>query len=286
MKATNGFNPRAREGRDLSHHRAAAAATSFNPRAREGRDKLTEVLAKHGRVSIHAPARGATLEHITARAVQKFQSTRPRGARRRRPARSATRRCFNPRAREGRDAPKSVAVSARRSFNPRAREGRDISGVPSATVSAVSIHAPARGATHGERADVAAGHVSIHAPARGATQRPTLRDTPSRFQSTRPRGARRTPSSSRRARARFNPRAREGRDSAASRLSMTSAVSIHAPARGATFFPREVTLSARVSIHAPARGATCAATERRGGTHGFNPRAREGRDDHVLAAEK
>ena len=32
-------------------------------------------------VSIHAPARGATLEHITARAVQKFQSTRPRGAR-------------------------------------------------------------------------------------------------------------------------------------------------------------------------------------------------------------
>ena len=33
-----------------------------------------------------------------------------------------------------------------------------------------------------------------------------------------------------------------------------------------------------VSIHAPARGATADRLEKLGGRHGFNPRAREGRD--------
>ena len=56
------FNPRAREGRDASGSRSPDCNTSFNPRAREGRDG--EKAKESGRlvgVSIHAPARGATI---------------------------------------------------------------------------------------------------------------------------------------------------------------------------------------------------------------------------------
>ena len=54
-------------------------------------------------------------------------------------------------------------------FNPRARAGRDHGDVALRNVIGVSIHAPARGATVGERFLVAGVGVSIHAPARGAT---------------------------------------------------------------------------------------------------------------------
>ena len=56
-----GFNPRAREGRDSRSWRSCAVIRGFNPRAREGRD----------------------FERYFSRiALEKFQSTRPRGARR------------------------------------------------------------------------------------------------------------------------------------------------------------------------------------------------------------
>ena len=62
MAALRGsFNPRAREGRDLSRSIRAQNLTCFNPRAREGRDLISVQIAFHElRVSIHAPARGAT----------------------------------------------------------------------------------------------------------------------------------------------------------------------------------------------------------------------------------
>ena len=54
---------------------------SFNPRARGGRDKSAYYFFSFSRVSIHAPAGGATANNLeTARSI-KFQSTRPRGAR-------------------------------------------------------------------------------------------------------------------------------------------------------------------------------------------------------------
>ena len=84
-----------------------------------------------------------------------------------------------------------------------------------------------------------------------------LGDTALSFQSTRPRGARRTVGSIGQSDPRFNPRAREGRDRLyRPRRHEGAEVSIHAPARGAT--QRRGHLSARgtVSIHAPARGAT------------------------------
>ena len=53
----------------------------FNPRARAGRDLVFVLLPQTYRVSIHAPARGATNIEREREAWIKFQSTRPRGAR-------------------------------------------------------------------------------------------------------------------------------------------------------------------------------------------------------------
>ena len=190
------------------------------------------------RVSIHAPARGATAA---------------------KGGHQPTNRSFNPRAREGRDHSAATASRGPQCFNPRAREGRDPStsqrSPPSDSFQStrprgarlvfgrvghdpveVSIHAPARGATLHLRANLTANRVSIHAPARGATGRSRRsalssrcfnpraregRDSSSgstsavqmRFQSTRPRGARRFQVANPASRCRcFNPRAREGRD--------------------------------------------------------------------------
>ena len=161
--ARRGYRKRAGGAVQVSIHAPARGATgiaipklipvtSFNPRARAGRD-------------------GNSL-WISSLTVAMFQSTRPRGARRRwrrssrgltpvsihAPARGATctrglgphtRAGFNPRARAGRDDLASFLIAvADASFNPRARAGRD----PTREADAqghpdVSIHAPARGAT-------------------------------------------------------------------------------------------------------------------------------------------
>ena len=250
--------------------------TGFNPRARTGRDP-SGVREGHGnQVSIHAPARGATNFLRLCRCYGLFQSTRPHGARRAASKSANACRCFNPRARTGRDAIEDGVLI-------------DVS---------VSIHAPARGATKGEgafqldmvfqstrphgarpirqadsirlqcfnprartgrdergRSAPLGVKVSIHAPARGATESASWQLILTVFQSTRPHGARpfaqRRPSSVRG----FNPRARTGRDAGLFCLRFPFGVSIHAPARGAT-----------------------QAINPQGALNCFNPRARTGRD--------
>ena len=163
---------RPRGARPCSAPSPPKPSRSFNPRAREGRDPLVcYVLTSAGRVSIHAPARGATATSSCRRSFSAFQSTRPRGARRalsapavtphvvsiHAPARGATSVAphrhlvshrFNPRAREGRDAGVvriTGAIAAFQSTRPRgARRAREARGIDDV---AVSIHAPARGAT-------------------------------------------------------------------------------------------------------------------------------------------
>ena len=169
---------RPRGARRLRDRPVEPGRLGFNPRARAGRDLLHGY--QHGLpslVSIHAPARGATvpdsaicprLSSFNPRAragrdaeipifkyrEDKFQSTRPRGARhvehpvlhRNRhvsihaPARGATssirsghphRFGFNPRARAGRDDVVPPLRARRFSFNPRARAGRDSMSVES-----------------------------------------------------------------------------------------------------------------------------------------------------------
>ena len=144
-------------------------------------------------------------------------------------------------------------------FNPRAREGRDLETIGhTIDFTEVSIHAPARGATRRKTRLFKQANVSIHAPARGAT----------------PRG-----SAEWRARRRFNPRAREGRDCHAPRFCCSGTRfnpraregrdeagrrDIHACQMFQSTRPRGARQESQcirfsvflVSIHAPARGAT------------------------------
>ena len=147
--------------------------------------------------------------------MEKFQSTRPRGARPdglctiaadctvsiHAPARGATS-----------SAVYDIFYGLFQSTRPRG--ARPKSNDAKRDQEIVSIHAPARGATL-DRPDIAqSGQVSIHAPARGATYSPASRlCIRARFQSTRPRGAR--------------PCFCHGHF-------LRPCVSIHAPARGAT----------------------------------------------------
>ena len=84
VAAYEGFNPRARTGRDRESVISAPPPIRFNPRARTGRDR--ELLTDDGLLWM-------------------FQSTRPHGARRARTIKAREIRCFNPRARTGRDVP-------------------------------------------------------------------------------------------------------------------------------------------------------------------------------------
>ena len=122
---------------------------------------------------------------------ERFQFTRPHGAR---PASSSPApgsSCFNSRARMGRDIGLMVTVFFPASFNSRARMGRDLFLPVSSHPLSVSIHAPAWGATRRPPEKLPADAVSIHAPAWGATSASSATRSQSTFQFTRPHGARR-----------------------------------------------------------------------------------------------
>ena len=62
----------------------------------------------------------------------------------------------------------------------------------------------------------------------------------------------------------FNPRSREGSDDRrGGNKTRGDRISIHAPARGATYGPPEFVERVQISIHAPARGATAGKRDRR-----------------------
>ena len=166
------------------------------------------------KVSIHAPAGGATIEQQVRRQMQQVSIHAPAGGATAEikpplppmgvsihaPAGGATRTVnvaytndtgFNPRARRGRDDTHGMEPERCNGFNPRARRGRDAgAGIWPAMVP-VSIHAPAGGATRLKSLNVRPELVSIHAPAGGAT-RLSRRNTDTEQC--------------------FNPRARRGRD--------------------------------------------------------------------------
>ena len=174
--------------------------------------------------------------------VIEFQSTRPRGARRCNSAANAVSYTFQSTRPRGARRRRSIAAQrARRSFQSTRPRGARRPQQSQSTMSQmrVSIHAPARGATwHELHQSTLIGSFNPRARAGrddDALRPPICHD---RFQSTRPRGARLA-------------------DSAYARLPLP--VSIHAPARGATWRhirQRRRYRADRVSIHAPARGAT------------------------------
>ncbi len=211
-------------------------------------------------VSIHAPARGATLTMSSVHEPETFQSTHPRGVRlagvrrtRRAhqvsihaPARGATavaspwatsRQGFNPRTRAGCDPHASRRCGASRGFNPRTRAGCD--GRHQAQVqdqAKVSIHAPARGAT-GKTANIVFSIWFQSTHPRGVRHAHDPIDVADNAVSIHApaRGATCSRPSPRRASTRFNPRTRAGCDPQVAQGPVRSEhVSIHAPARGAT----------------------------------------------------
>ena len=72
-------------------------------------------------------------------------------------------------------------------FNPRPRARGDIVGIRPRAAYAVSIHAPARGATMETQVEIWLTPVSIHAPARGATGKNTMHTPRERSFNPRPR---------------------------------------------------------------------------------------------------
>ena len=77
----------------------------------------------------------------------------------------------------------------------------------------------------------------------------------------------------------FNPRSREGSDDYCYKRGDVTQISIHAPAKGATYMQAFQQLYDRaISIHAPAKGATCSLCSIVRAVSYFNPRSREGSD--------
>ena len=143
------------------------------------------------RVSIHAPAGGATKKaREYADIPQEFQSTPPQGGRL-----SCISNCreissFNPRPRRGGDSRAAERSQARRVSIHAPAGGATFTKRRGPTVLRVSIHAPAGGATSAKCNYGALIWVSIHAPAGGATLVLYLLYDFNMFQSTPPQGGR------------------------------------------------------------------------------------------------
>ena len=174
--------------------------------------------------------------HLKVAVAQVFQSTRPRGARHLRPLLSrylpvsihAPARARPPGARN------IIHILVFQSTRPRG--ARRHAGKHHPQSKRVSIHTPARGATAVARARPMVALCFNPRAREGRDDCVVYLEAPlARFQSTRPRGARQV----------------------FPWLSLFLVrVSIHAPARGATLSHNQPDYPLRVSIHAPARGAT------------------------------
>ena len=76
------FNPRTREGCDATETSRAERPANFNPRTREGCDLLVYNTFCGQEISIHAPAKGATLFGFEDAEALLKQTTHPRRVRR------------------------------------------------------------------------------------------------------------------------------------------------------------------------------------------------------------
>ena len=145
----------------------------------------------------------------------------------------------------------------------------------------ISIHAPARGATLLNFVRSGRTDISIHAPARGATAMKNLeKDYTIIFQSTLPRGERPY------FRIKglhlvfyFNPRSREGSDRYQFYIySPLVQFQSTLPRGERRVYGKDGHRQRAISIHAPARGATNFFVSPRSHIIDFNPRSREGSD--------
>ena len=208
------FNPRSREGSDITIYRIAHRRSHFNPRSREGSDEIWQCKDGRSDISIHAPAKGATQSSLCRLLASSFQSTLPRRERRNFLSFPCSRGHFNPRSREGSDC--KIAVFAKKiqvfqSTLPR-RERLDQWRIYSAFLEFQSTLPRRERHLQGlQKYNICL--ISIHAPAKGATIKSFSHIASTKFQSTLPR--------------------RERPNANAFRV-RRDLISIHAPAKGAT----------------------------------------------------
>ena len=170
--SSSGFNPRSREGSDIvdtrgetyidvSIHAPAKGATSivnihsifkfcFNPRSREGSDPEGGCRTSHFReFQSTLPRRERRLKRCILVGLLKFQSTLPRRERRiNTKSGTRVRKFQSTLPRRERPGGFRWRIGSRKGFNPRSREGSDASCMKEEKKNNVSIHAPAKGATH------------------------------------------------------------------------------------------------------------------------------------------
>ncbi len=214
------FDPRSRAGSDGRGSAEAMLCARFDPRSRAGSD----------------PPPPPPPEPPCSW----FRSALPRGERRSARPGASSQESFDPRSRAGSDGTITIKATAIQSgFDPRSRAGSDAAARRAETrPSQVSIRAPARGATAARALIGASREVSIRAPARGATLRADCGPQISTSFDPRSRaGSDRSPKWCRPAAMCFDPRSRAGSDRISPpRSRFKCAVSIRAPARGATRF--------------------------------------------------
>ena len=120
------FNPRSHEGSDQYLERVRSIDSEISIHAPTRGATTTSMGSNYlVNISIHAPTRGATNNKQFLHCVSSFQSTLPRGERRKEC------RHFHPAD----------------DFNPRSHEGSDLHSLGIKSVIRISIHAPTRGAT-------------------------------------------------------------------------------------------------------------------------------------------
>ena len=149
--ATYDFNPRSREGSDINGFSTVSGVGNFNPRSREGSDAICYKACGKLKISIHAPAKGATgARDFSVRDRENFNPRSREGSDEHARVNTCGDIHFNPRSREGSDfTPHTIArlIKTFQSTLPR-RERRSFASSLSSTVE-ISIHAPAKGATTG-----------------------------------------------------------------------------------------------------------------------------------------
>ena len=188
-------------------------------------------------ISIHAPAKGATSD-VRIKSPDAVISIHA-------PAKGATDYLsgiflrpsyFNPRSREGSDHYQRTILSLSLYFNPRSREGSDHSICEFFAIWLISIHAPAKGATESPAYNFVFVIVfQSTLPRRERLKLQGYRLTCQVFQSTLPRRERLISVTYNNIICNFNPRSREGSDeNMTSKTASAIAISIHAPAKGAT----------------------------------------------------
>ena len=146
----------------------------------------------------------------------------------------------------------------------------------------ISIHAPAKGATQARRGQ---GELCRHFNPRSregsdpAGNCPTCR--PRDFNPRSREGSDSGLTTQSQSAVHFNPRSREGSDTFRRERRIACCISIHAPAKGATFSCAAQSAVAFISIHAPAKGATAVRPLTLSAMCYFNPRSREGSDSRL-----